>query len=126
MNNLPNFTIPWDKHFGFLSAADAINGIAAGWRRLQASEHAKDRDFIVTMRTNTGEILVVGHLRPEGFSSFSADGFVGDKPVMVVGHISTLQLTCSLEERSTANVKRIGFKPQVTDLEISQEDEHSK
>lgn len=109
--------INWENNFSFASAAETINGIAAGWKRLEKCEEAKDKQLLVTMRTAENEVLFVGRLKPEGYSSFSASGYVGDKPVMIVGHISTLQLSCSLvEKNSLENKQRIGFNPTITKL----------
>ncbi len=113
----PPLVINWEKPLSFASAASTINGIAAGWKRVQKWKEAEGKQLMVTMRTASGEILAVGHLKPEGYSSFSAQGFVGDEPVMIVGHISTLQLTCSLVEKDASGSKtRIGFNPKITQI----------
>ncbi len=78
--------------------------------------------MLVTMKTSAGEILTVGHFKPEPYSSFSASGYVGDKPVMIVGHISTLQLTCSIEEKEDSkNKKAIDFNPHITEIKQPEE-----
>lgn len=109
----------WEERFGFASAAETINGIAAGWKRLSKCTEAGNKELLVTMLTSTGEILQVGHLKPESYSSFSADGYVADKPVTIVGHISTLQLTCSLENKQdgeSSQKNKIGFNPHTTTI----------
>ena len=104
-----------EERHHYESAESTIKGIATGWRRLQP--HIKENQILwVTMKTANNEILVVGRIVPESHSSFSAEGYIGDKPAIIAGHISTLSLSCTIEEKAIVGTKKgIGFMPTITE-----------
>ena len=110
MQNLLANMPTWEERFEFASAARVISNTALNIKEWEVKvPHGKH--LVVTMQTPDGRIMLVETVKPEGFYTFSAHGYIDAMPCMMVGHISTLRLFCAYEE--TKGKAKVGFIAEV-------------
>jgi hypothetical protein len=83
----------------------------------QQKRLGKDKILNVILPVSDGRQMVVHTLEPLGHSGYMAEGFIDGIRSSLLGHISTLVLTCAIEESKGKGQGFIGFieKP-VTEL----------
>lgn len=91
----------------YFSAEILINGMLRQIKARQESLRG-DKILVVTLTTPEGGQMLVRRLDPLGHSGYAAEGVIGEAFKVVIGHISTLVLSCAVAE-SKDKGKSIGF-----------------
>lgn len=87
-------TMFWE-HFGAPYLFAELNKLVSDFQRRAEKDNEQ---LVVTMQTPDGRTMIVSALAPRGQVGYVADGFVGELPCSVFGHVSTLKVFFAFEK----------------------------
>lgn len=103
---LPPSTL--DALRAMFSSEKTIDALAKTMKRWE-EKTPENMHLVVTLKTPDDRVMVVATVKPTGWQSFVAEGYVYGTPCMIAGHIANLLLFCSYEE-ATKSRSAVGFR----------------